>query len=155
MKPLNKIPAFTLTEMLVVLAVSSIVVTLAYAVLALFSQNLLSIEQNYQESTQMRLLEERLQLDFHKYQQLSFAQNTLSLKTPMDSTYYQFKDAAIVTPLDSIPIDIGSIQPFFMGNAVNEGAVDAIKISVINGQQQSIFIHKQVDAQRIWEAYGN
>lgn len=153
----KKIKAFTLTEMLVVMAVSSIVVSLAYGILALFSENVLLIQSNYRDTTELRLLEERLTLDFHKYHEIRYdsEKQRLVLSTPIDSTTYRFTSDLIIHDQDSIAVKLNKVSTFYLGNTITAGYTDAVKLEFEEPKGKFLFISKENDALQIWRTYGN
>ena len=64
---LTKLSSFTLTELLVGLAIASLVVTMGYMVLNLFGKNIVSISGNYDNNANVRLLEQQLWTDFNRF----------------------------------------------------------------------------------------
>ena len=56
MQRIRKISAFTLNEMLVVLLVTTIVVSMGFAVLQLVQQQMGGIDRNYERNTELNLL---------------------------------------------------------------------------------------------------
>ncbi len=145
----KKTAAFTLTEMLIVLAISAIVAGLAFAVLQFITKNLNSIQNNYSEITKIRLLEEQITVDFNKYHDINFDHNNrvLSLKNPIDSIFYSFDDSILLRNRDTLVHDAYSKDFFFAGDLIQSGKVDAIKIEFLNRKIDSfIFIFKENDA---------
>ena len=94
----NKIKAFTLSEMIIVLILTAIVVGLAFTVLGLVQKHMLSIQKNYNTQTEVKKLETSLWLDFNRFSKIEFdnIENKLKFKTEIDSITYQFFDAKII-----------------------------------------------------------
>jgi len=145
----KKIKAFTISEMLVVLILTAIVVGLAFSVLSLVQKHMASIQKNLNQSTQLNTLETSLWLDFTRYQEVAYnaLENELMLSSELDSTSYRFSENYIIKETDTFPIEIKNKEFFFVGEKVGNGKVDAIKIETSKVfQNQQLFIHKQNDA---------
>ncbi len=146
---IKKTAAFTLTEMLIVLAISAIVAGLAFAVLQFITKNLNSIQNNYSETTKIRLLEEQITVDFNKFHNIYFDNNNrvLLLKNPIDSIFYSFDDSIILRGRDTLVQGSYSKELFFTGDPIQSGKVDAIKIEFLDRKTEPfIFIFKENDA---------
>lgn len=143
----NKIKAFTLSEMIIVLILTAIVVGLAFTVLGLVQKHMLSIQKNYNTQTEIKKLETSLWLDFNRFSKIEFdnIENTLKFKTEIDSVKYQFLDTKIVKDLDTFPIMLQQKMFFLNGKLAKQGQVDAIKIET-QKQKQVLFVFKQNDA---------
>lgn len=150
MKKLNsKIKAFTLSEMIVVLILTSIVVGIAFSVLNLVQKQMMGIQQNYTNATQLHKLETSLSLDFNRYSKITFddMENELKFSTAIDSITYQFSDKHIIKGFDTFPIPLQQKQFYFDGEPKEYGQIDAIKlVAQKNFQNQQLFIFKINDA---------
>jgi len=148
---LNKqIRAFTLSEMLVVLILTVIVVGLAFSVLRLVQKQMYSIQSNFEQSSEINRLEMALQIDFHNYSEIRLESQSdkLKFKTEIDSISYIFSDNTIIRAKDTFNIAIDKTWFCFNGEAKSEdGLVDAIKLKTSKKtREQSIFVFKQNDA---------
>ena len=150
MKPQhNKIQAFTLSEMIIVLILTSIVVGLAFTVLNLVQKHMISIQHNYTSKTELNKLETALWLDFNKYSEINFdnIENELQFKTEIDSVTYQFLETKIVKNRDTFPIILENKTLFFDGQVTENGQIDAIKLKTVKEKNhQLLFVFKQNDA---------
>ena len=149
MKNPKKLEAFTLTELLVTLAISTIVVGLAFVVMNLISRNIQVIQKNYSYSTEMSLLEQQITIDFNRYHSISYKAETniLHLKTPLDSITYDFQEHLILRNSDTLTSGNYQKELYFDGNKINSGLVDALKISLTeDNTENSLFLYKQNDA---------
>lgn len=145
----SKIKAFTLSEMIIVLILTSIVVGLAFSVLNLVQKHMSSIQHNYNNNSSLNKLETSLWLDFNHYNTIKFdeTENELKFATALDSTIYKFEKNYIVKDIDTFNIAIENKVLYFVANQVEEGSVDAIKLETTKTlQNQQIFIFKQNDA---------
>lgn len=143
----NKIKAFTLSEMIIVLILTAIVVGLAFTVLGLVQKHMLSIQKNYNTQTEVKKLETSLWLDFNRHSKIEFdnIENTLKFKTEIDSITYQFFNAKIIKDLDTFPIMLQQKLFYLNGKLAKQGQIDAIKIET-QKQKQVLFFFKQNDA---------
>jgi len=73
LKSTNKIQAFTLSEIIVVLILTTIIVGLAFSVLTLVQKHMRSIQSNFYNTTELKKLETSLWLDFNRYSLFIFA----------------------------------------------------------------------------------
>lgn len=148
MKPARKIPSFTLTEMLVVLVISTIVVGLAYSVLSLFTKNLIHINENYQGTNEIQLLELQMALDFQRYHEISLNERNkeLTLKTPLDSIIYRFDSEKIIRLKDTLLTSKIRLEGYYLGKRQKTGVIDALKIELNNSGLEYLFISKENDA---------
>ncbi len=149
MKLTKKIQAFTLSEILVVLILTVIVVSLAYSVLQLVQKQMYAIQGNLEKTSEINRLELALSLDFNRYQNIKYSSldNTLRLSSPIDSIKYSFDQNKVIRAKDTFNIALDSKRLFLKGEETNNGDIDAIKLETSKEtQQQPIFVFKQNDA---------
>lgn len=138
--------------MIVVLILTVIVVGLAFSVLTLVQKQMSSIQTNFEKSSEINRLETALYIDFHKYSDIQYLleENTLKLKSELDSVSYQFDGDKIIKAKDTFNISIDNKQFFFSGELTNNGLIDAIKLETSKDtQNQPIFVSKQNDAAQL------
>ncbi len=135
----KQINAFTLSEMVVVLIISSIVVGLAFSVLNLVQKHMSSIQSNFEKRTKLNNLEEVLTIDFNRFSEIEYNPkfNELKFKNPVDSLSYYFEENYINRLQDTFNLGLIEKQFFNYGVEINSGNVDAIKLSVSKGDQKS------------------
>lgn len=149
MQTKHKIQAFTLSEMIVVIILTSIVVGMAFSVLTLVQKHMASIQDNFNKNTELNKLEQTLWLDFSRYSAIKHNEldDTLIFTTEMDSIGYQFTSEYIIKDMDTFNIQLQQKSFYFDGSIIQNGQVDAIKLEASKGiQSQSLFIFKQNDA---------
>lgn len=153
MRSNNKIPAFTLTEILVVLVISAIVVGLAFSVLDLVQKNMGAIKENYAATIEVRHVKQQLAMDFNRFGDISYdgRLGELLLRNPMDSIKYTLSDKLFLRNLDTIPVPVEGVQFFFLGNEISEGKIDAIKLLLERPSGGFIFISKKNDAKTYFD----
>lgn len=140
----QKIAAFTITEIIVVLAISTIVAGLAFSVITVVQRNKLNIEKNYSRNEQIKQLNVALQVDFNIHTQITWntRENALQLKSPLTSNSYYFSKDSIYSSLQTFRINTTDKKIFFKGSEIKEGSVDAIKLTF---GQQKCFVYKTND----------
>ncbi|TJY37394.1 prepilin-type N-terminal cleavage/methylation domain-containing protein [Pontimicrobium aquaticum] len=145
----NKVAAFTLSEMIVVIIITSIVAGIAFSVLTLVQRHMYAIQANFNSQMELNKLEQSLWLDFHKYPIISFdaKQQKLSLLNELDSTHYTFNKKSIIKELDTFKIEISVKTLFFNGDSINKGLVDALMLTVSKKNlDKQLFVFKKNDA---------
>lgn len=140
----KKIAAFTLTEVLVVIVVSAIVVGLALSVLNLVQQNFYSIRKNFQATTDNQLLKQRLLIDFNRYHTISYNESTglIMFKNPIDSVLYKYADFRLIRDLDTLGNNIKDLTFYYEGAEVKQGQIDASKLFLGADGSEIIFVSK-------------
>jgi hypothetical protein len=145
----TKIKAFTLSEMIVVLILTSIVVGLAFSVLTLVQKHMSSIQHNFINHTELNKLEQSLSLEFNRCSKIEYdaLEDELKFKNEVDSITYQFHETYVVKEIDTFQIQLQSKTFFFVGDEVETGAIDAMKLETSKAlQNQRLFIFKENDA---------
>lgn len=149
MKLNKKIKAFTLSEMIIVLILTSIVVGMAFSVLNLVQKHMDSIQRNFNKTTELNKLEAVLNLDFNRYSKVSYngLENEINFSSPIDSVSYQFYDNMIIKETDTFNVQLQNKLFYFDGEKVLNGKMDAIKlVTSRDSQNQVLFIYKKNDA---------
>jgi hypothetical protein len=149
MKINKRIQAFTLSEMVVVLILTSIVVGLAFSVLNLVQKHMLSIKSNFINHTEMNKLEQSLWIDFNRYSNVEYyvLEDEIQFRNPMDSIRYQFQENYIIKGIDTFDIEVQNKTIFYEGKKRESGVIDALKLKFSkNFQNQLLFIFKENDA---------
>ena len=144
----NKLNAFTLSELLVVLVVSSIVISMTFLVLNMVRKQVVSIQENYQKKQEVRFFEARFSRDFNSHNaSYDPKKKSLKLTNTKDSIRYVFSDLFIIREKDTFPIEVAKIHLFLDGTTVREKTIDAIAIALSSRfANQQLFIHQTKDA---------
>ncbi|MEA1786111.1 prepilin-type N-terminal cleavage/methylation domain-containing protein [Arenibacter sp. GZD96] len=145
----NTIPAFTLSEMMVALVITSIVVGMAFAVLQLVQQHMQGIQNNYGNQAQVNLLRQSLWMDLNRYNRVFFdaPQQELFFANEMGTHSYRFEESFIVRDLDTFHLKIVRKAFFFENKEVGQGGIDALLLETekeFGGQR--LFLFKQNSA---------
>lgn len=149
MKQNSKIQAFTLTEITIALLIAAIVIGIAFSVLNMVQKQIMIIQDNYKNSTQINTIETALWIDFSQYNRIEYdvVEEELKFSSAIDSTNYILKREYIIKELDTFLVPIGNKTFFFNGKEVEKGKVDALKLEFSEVLlKQKLFIYKKNDA---------
>ncbi len=144
----RKISSFTLSEMMVVLVISAIVISLAITVLNLVQQQISSINSNFRKNAEVRLLERTLYTDFNKHK-LSYSSkdSLLICANPNDTVFYKFNHNYVLRNKDTLHVQIAQMTNYLDAQVVKENTIDALSLTLSNEfQNKQLFIFKQKDA---------
>lgn len=152
----KKVQAFTLSELMVVLVVSSIVVTIAFLALSSIKKQIRSIQNTYETQQEILYLERALLGDLNTFEgTFNAKKNQLQLTNFRDSLDYVFLDDTIVRDGDTIPLKMVDKKLYLHGEEVSSGAVDAIELTFSNTfSTNSVFVYKKNDASHYIENHG-
>ena len=150
MQETKKLNAFTVSELLVVLVVSSLVITLALLVLNLTQKQIYAIQKNTEKSTEIRILERTLWQDMNRFSTIDYDEKkeVLVLKHPLDSVRYTFDREYILRNKDTFKIKIETKEFYLQTDKVKQGTVDAISLFLSKEYKpKELFIFTQKSAQ--------
>lgn len=142
----HKIKAFTLSEMIIVLLITVIVVGLAFSVLNLVQKQMGGMSENYQHNTRLNLLQQALWIDFGTYANINYDQNSNVLRFTNELKYidYIFENEWIIREKDTFHLKLANRQFYFDGTETTTGSVDAIKlITMPEKGDKTLFIHNE------------
>jgi type II secretory pathway pseudopilin PulG len=151
----KKVNSFTLSEMLVVMIITAIVVGIAFSILSLVQRNIEKIKNNLNITTELSLFEQRLYTDFNEHNYIVKENNKLILISDIDTLIYNFKGEFLIRNTDTISLKLDIISASYFGNKVQNGNIDAVYISAkeqIN--DYGIFVSKQNDAVQLMNTDG-
>ncbi|PCI10977.1 MAG: hypothetical protein COB73_02685 [Flavobacteriaceae bacterium] len=140
----KKIKSFTLSEMMVVLVISAIVISLAITVLNLVQQQIRSINSNFEKNTELRLFERALQYDFNSSDLLYNQRDSLLICTRYDAKItYEFHKGFILRNKDTLDFKIIAIQPFIDAQPAVMGTIDALSLTISDAtKNKELFFFK-------------
>ncbi|GAA4276404.1 prepilin-type N-terminal cleavage/methylation domain-containing protein [Aquimarina mytili] len=144
----SKIKAFTLTEIMVVIVISTIVAGLAFTVLGVVQNNMRTIGDNYEKKSKIKSLETALTIDFNSFSDATWdsKENKLKVFSPIGERVYQFYTDSIVTNIETYPVRVEEKIFYFEGKPVTSGVIDAIKLNFDKKQvSQHLFVFKYND----------
>lgn len=144
----NRVSSFTLSEMLVVLIITAIVIGMAFSVLRLVQREIYAIQNNYDKTSSLVLFEQRLWKEVNQLHNITYttSNEALLMVSETDSVLYRFKGNYVLRNADTIKLKLKNIDFFFEGNKITEGKVDGIYISAdeeVKGYE--LFISKKND----------
>lgn len=146
---LKKVKAFTLSEMIVTLLITTIVVGMAFAVLNLVQKEMLGIERNYEKSTELNLLRQSLWIDFNRYETIFYNEKSgiLSFSNDMETQTYTIEENLIVKGKDTFNLKWEEQRFLFENTAKVSGEIDALNFAAAKeyGGQQ-LFVYKNNSA---------
>ncbi len=144
----KKIKAFTLSEMLVVLVISGIIITITILVLGLVQGQIRNVQNIYNTDTEIRLLERTLWGDFNKFNLTYDNNNERILGTSeIDTVVYHFRNEYIVRNIDTIRTTVIKKKIFLDGIEVTSGAFDALELQLSKEiKNKKLFVFKKNDA---------
>ncbi|WP_303316703.1 prepilin-type N-terminal cleavage/methylation domain-containing protein [Flavivirga abyssicola] len=145
----HKIGAFTLSEMIIVIIITSIIVGMAFSVLTLVQRHMSSIQNNFNKSTELVKLEQSLKIDFNRYSKIAYneIEDKLIFTSEIDAVVYKFTNDYIIKDLDTFNLSLQHKTVFFDGDKKQSGFIDAIRLETTKAlQNQQLFIFKQNDA---------
>lgn len=149
MQTKHKIQAFTLSELIIVIILTSIVVGMAFSVLSLIQKHMYGIQNNFNKNTELNKLDQSLWIDFNRYSKIKYntIDEALVFSTEIDSITYQFTDEFIIKHNDTFNIKLDKKTFLFNGNEIQKGQIDAVKLETSKDfQNQILFVFKQNDA---------
>jgi len=145
----RKVKSFTLSELIVVLIISMIVVGIAFSVLTLVKKQIGKIEKNYHLTTQLSLFEEQLWRDFNTSQEIVFdaAEQNLVMTNGLEQTVYHFESSYVVRNADTLRLQLTIDTIYLDGKSVRDGLTDALKVTAYQDiPQYNFFVYKKNDA---------
>lgn len=141
----KKLRAFTLSEMIVVLLITVIVVGMAFSILNLVQIQMGGIERNYQKNTELDRLRQSLWIDLNSYDRVFYdgSLGELMFVNELRSVSYAFDDHRIIKDRDTFHIK-GKDRKFYFENMERlSGEIDALSFGTTNDMGgRSVFIFK-------------
>nr|WP_299339480.1 hypothetical protein [Allomuricauda sp.] len=140
----TKIKAFTLSEMLVVVLLTIIVVGLAFSVLGLVQKQMFDTRENLAVQSAENELRQALWRDFRSFSRIygNRAEGILVFEQPFEKVNYQLSEGFVLRNLDTFKVKIKKRDFYFLGEMVEGGELDALKLELANTVESSIWVHK-------------
>ncbi|MGC1633477.1 MAG: type II secretion system protein [Gelidibacter sp.] len=149
MKGIKKVKAFTLSEMVIVLILTAIVVGLAFSILIIVQNHMKTIQRNLEFTMELNKLEQSLYLDFNRFSKMEYnpIEDAVSFSSELSNKIYFFHSEFIVKDRDTFYIALNYKNFYFDGLKISEGSIDAIKLETTKTtQNQVLFVFRQNDA---------
>ena len=144
----GKLKSFTLSELLIVMIITAIVVGLAFSVLRLVQNQIHAIQTNFEKTTTLALFEQQLWQDFNEPHEIIYdhQKQNIMLVSEIDTVNYSFQENYTLRNLDTIKLKLVAQNAFLNGKEINNGIIDAIKISAETAlPNYEIFVSKKND----------
>ena len=146
---MKKTKAFTLTELLVVMVLSSIVISLTFLILSMVQKQSTIIRRSINRKNTVTKLDRILWQDFNETNTIErVSSNHILLYNERDTISYDFQDKYTLRNTDSFHIVIPE-KVFFLDGDLQSltGYVDAIKLTIEHQSlQKTIFVFSNKDA---------
>ncbi|WP_394973717.1 hypothetical protein [uncultured Croceitalea sp.] len=140
----TKIQAFTLSEMLVVLLLTVIVVGLAFSILSLVQKQMNTAKDNFETKTELNQLKQALWRDFRTFTEINFQNEQLTLKNEINQVNYNFVNDYIIRKTDTFYIRLNQKQLYFDGEVVTSGIVNALVLETSKAAGgKKIFVYRE------------
>lgn len=152
----KKLKAYTLSEIIVVLVLTSIVVGLALSVLQLVQKQMTALKFNNENNLKVKNLETRLNLLFNQSEQIMANEGKIYFYKPNDTITAEFYLNTFVIGNDSLNIITSNFDTYFRGETIENGYIDAISFDTeINKNiYKPLFVYRANDAKtklKAWE----
>lgn len=141
----GKLPAFALQEMMVVLAITTIVVGMAFSVLNLVQKQMGTIEDIYEVKLEANKLRQSLWVDFNRYSYAHFDQKKQQLyfSNELEEKIYTIIKDKIYTERDTFNIQLENKVFYFKNQEREIGEIDAIELKTTKETgHQHLFVFK-------------
>jgi type II secretory pathway component PulJ len=151
MKYNKKIPAFTLSEVLIVLVITAIVIGIAFSVLTLVNKQYNAIRDSYTYKTAVLKLKQQLLVDFNQSQSIQWKADEGILIIESDAynaITYEWNTAHTVRNTDTTEVGIKDVIFFRDGKDILGGYIDGLKLECTSkGRDTYLFVAREPDAQ--------
>ena len=145
----NKVQSFTLSELLVVMIITVIVVGLAFSVLNLVQKQIHGIRKNFDKTTELALFEQQLYQDFNNSNSIVYQENKIHI-TGLDTVSYTVYGDYSLRNNDTIPLRLQIIRTYLSGKEVKKGNIDGLLLSAEQEiPDYSIFVSGERDASNL------
>jgi hypothetical protein len=144
----GKVKSFTLSELLIVMIITAIVVGMAFSVLRLVQKQIHTIQTNFEKSSTLSLFEQKLWQDFNEPHNITYNEQKqlLLMLSEIDTVTYSFREKYTLRNNDTIPLQLTIQKIFFNGKKVQNGNMDAITLSAATTlTDYEIFLSKKND----------
>lgn len=144
----GKVKSFTLSELLIVMIITAIVVGMAFSVLRLVQKQIHTIQTNFEKTSTLALFEQKLWQDFNEPHTINYNEqkHLLLMLSEIDTVTYSFREKYTLRNNDTIPLNLSVQKIFANGKEVQNGSIDAITISAAATlKDYEIFVSKKND----------
>lgn len=141
----KKIKAFTLSEIIVVLLITTLVVGMAYSVLRMVQNQMNGIAGNYERNTEFNLLRQSLWIDFNRYDRIYYNKKNRELQfvNEMGNKIYRFEEDFSIKDRDTFQLKWETQRFLFEDNDSSFGEIDAIHFQTTQAfGSRTLFVFK-------------
>ena len=143
---IKKTQAFTLSELLVVLLLTVIVVGLAFAILNLVQKQMNATRDNYNTGSEISKLRQALWKDFRSHPIITFTSDNqhLYFKNELSELTYDFEKDYVIRKQDTFNIQLKETAFYFNDTEVENGTITALEL--VAGKEigiKSIFVYRE------------
>ncbi|MBS7256735.1 PulJ/GspJ family protein [Flavobacterium branchiicola] len=144
----GKIKSFTLSELLIVMIITAIVVGMAFSVLRIVQKQIHTIQNNFEKSSTLALFEQKLWQDFNEPHEIIYdrTKQIVIMTSDIDTVTYSFQEKFSMRNRDTIKLKITPGRAFFGGKEINSGSIDALSLfAETELPDYQIFVSKKND----------
>lgn len=139
-----------------VLAITTIVIGIAFSVLSLVTKQYRAIQNTYETRSNILLMKQRLLIDFDQSTLIKTTEQGITLTKGEQELAYEYYEDRIIREQDTIYIGVKDITYFYAGKLVESGVIDAVKLEVsATGNPLYLFVSKTLDSKTKLIADGN
>lgn len=144
---MKKVHSFTLSELLVVLVISSIVVTISFLALNNVQKQIRNINIVFEKQEKINALERALNIDLNRHKGTYNKQKKELLFTGVNNEVkYRFYKKHLFRDSDSIALEAVEIAFYLDGERVDDGVIDALEFSFSSTYtEKGFFAYKRKD----------
>lgn len=140
----KKIRAFTITELLIVMTITSIIVGLALGILKMLQRHNNDLTNYNFKKNNLTLIYEKLSFNFKKYNDIQWndKEDKLMFSNPIESEKVILTSDSIA----SFKVQLKERKFYFLGEKIVNGKIDAMSLVFdIKGKEETIFVYKRND----------
>ncbi len=144
-----KVKSFTITEILVVIVITSVVVSLALSVLRMLQRHTLTLSDFQTAKNELYLLNNQLAIEFSKAESIHWSSENeiLTFTTPLKQATIAVDSIA----LSQRQLEVKERTVYLQGKEKSaSGIIDALKLEMnVKGKDQTIFVYRRNDLNTI------
>lgn len=143
----KKIKAFTLSEMLVVMATTILILGFCFLILRWTQSYFYTYTSSIENKTIATRTAHHLRMDFNRFENIFvLSENQFFFYSPLDTVRYQIESEYIIRKKDTVKIKVNDFIFYNRGQKVQVGAIDALDFTINGYKKQRFFIFQYVSA---------
>lgn len=144
----RKLKAYTLSEVIVVLILTSIVVGLALSALRLIQKQMTALRHNNENKMELKSLETKLSILFNQSETIEISETKVYFYRLNDTLNTEINPNTFIIGQDSIELEVLNLKSYFRGENKESGHIDALSLDVKLNKNISkpLFISRNNDA---------